>query len=67
MAQAHLFSYESQCGGKQRFAAKADIKVALKRVEQRCGRMIPYRCPYCGDWHMGHRAPASASRASRAA
>ncbi len=52
------FSAESQCHGKRPFTTKKLAKQAATLGEQAVGRLHPFRCPHCGQWHLGHK-PAS--------
>jgi predicted RNA-binding Zn-ribbon protein involved in translation (DUF1610 family) len=44
-----------QCDGKRPYASKAEAKTAARRLEHLLGRMVSYRCPHCGRFHIGHR------------
>lgn len=50
-------------GGKVRYASSSKATRDAKR-KKRLGRlpavMEPYRCTYCGDWHLTHRSRAEA-------
>jgi hypothetical protein len=41
----------SACIGKQTFPNAA---VAQKSIRDR-SVLVPYRCPYCGQFHVGHK------------
>jgi hypothetical protein len=49
--------YASQCGGKERFETKegafGEIRNRIRRGLP-SGGLVPYRCPHCGHWHIGH-------------
>jgi hypothetical protein len=47
----------SQCVGKRPYSNKRDAKRAARTMEQHIGRMHPYRCPTCGQFHLGHKPP----------
>lgn len=54
------------CKGKVRHADQAAAHGALRALNQDKGYqgpMNPYRCPFCGGWHIGHSP--GASRAAR--
>lgn len=49
--------YASDCQGKQVFESKASA-LRILRLRAKRGRrdnLLPYRCPYCHQWHLGHR------------
>lgn len=49
---------ERQCVGKAKYPDKARAKKALKRSRSLVGRrddIMPYRCPHCSSWHLGHK------------
>lgn len=49
------------CQGKQAFPSKAaalDIEHKREKrpgVLRRKGVLMPYRCPHCHQWHLGHK------------
>lgn len=53
---------QSQCLGKFPFRSSADASKACKRDKG----LMPYRCSFCGWWHIGHAAPASVRERWRA-
>ena len=46
---------DSACLGKHPHRSRAD---AQKQTRGNKG-MLPYRCSFCGFWHVGHKLPAS--------
>ena len=51
-------SPQVQCEGKHAFASPAEASKALHHM--RSGSQA-YRCGYCRSWHIGHKAPRSAT------
>lgn len=50
------YSYETECEGKRRHRNKRAAKLAVKGHEQVIHeRLQPYRCSWCGWFHIGHR------------
>lgn len=50
-----VFSPESQCHGKRRFATKADARRSNTMTVAHGGdRLKAYRCVHCDGWHLGH-------------
>jgi len=51
-------TWEAQCRGKQPLSAKRAWEIVerdRKRNKTRDqGFRKPYRCPFCGRWHIGH-------------
>jgi hypothetical protein len=46
------------CAAKDRFETEDEARAtALMHVPGRGPRATPYRCPYCGGWHLTSRAP----------
>jgi hypothetical protein len=43
------------CTGKRMHATFADAQEAAVRTR---GRVQPYRCPHCNQWHVGHEPRA---------
>ncbi len=52
-------SEQAMCGDKVRHAtrgaASAAILAMVRDLGTRPGLMVPYRCPHCTSWHVGHR------------
>jgi hypothetical protein len=48
------FDPANQCEGKRPYPTKRDAKAAARAIEQRTGRLRPYRCCHCGKFHIGH-------------
>lgn len=47
---------ETACIGKTRFERRKKAKQRANQIRRHTGnRMRPYRCPYCGWIHLGHR------------
>lgn len=53
MAISVLLDESRQCLSKRQMN-KRDAKRAIKAMECFTGRMIAYRCGWCGFWHIGH-------------
>lgn len=53
-----------QCSGKHRHASEADAKGHIYQLrasgKTRAGVLTPYRCSFCGGFHIGHRPGSSA-------
>ena len=50
--------------GKQAYASPAEAARVAKQVKRRAkpggwhaGKLAHYRCPLCGEWHIGHDIP----------
>ena len=53
--EAHL--RHKACERKKRYASEADAKDAIRSCERHGSRDLHcYRCPYCGGWHLTHKA-----------
>lgn len=54
-------STHGDCQGKQAFPSKAKALAIEHQRERRPGALrrkgalVPYRCPHCHQWHLGHR------------
>lgn len=48
-------SVEASCKGKATFAGKLLADAAAKRTRRNheSAKLMPYRCRYCGHWHLG--------------
>lgn len=44
----------SCCLGKFRYTSRADANKEVKR-KAKIAALMPYRCPFCGFWHVGHK------------
>jgi hypothetical protein len=44
------------CGHKVKHATEAEAKSAIRRMHEQgsLGMLVPYRCRYCGAFHVGH-------------
>lgn len=55
---AYVGAYTAQCEGKRPFESKALAKLVIRR-HRGCGGVMgllsAYRCPHCGDFHIGKR------------
>ena len=48
-----------RCGTKRGFASEQLARNAVFLIRRETGnRMEPYRCPFCRQWHIGHRGAA---------
>lgn len=46
------FDPTTQCLGKHRHASREAAHAAIKSLgDMSC---VPYRCPHCNGWHIGH-------------
>lgn len=55
------------CGNKVKHGSEAEARQAIREMKQR-GRLdmiVPYRCRYCGAYHIGH-PPANVRQAMAA-
>jgi len=43
-----------QCVGKIAHRNEDDAWAARRRLGARGQTMMPYKCPWCGEWHLGH-------------
>lgn len=57
---------ERQCGSKKAYPSKAVAKRRARiAATQALGEILrPYRCHYCGMWHLGHDRPKGWRQAS---
>jgi rubrerythrin len=47
-----------QCGEKVRHATEAEARREAELLSQEHGKPFAvYRCPWCGQWHVGSRRP----------
>lgn len=49
-----------QCSSKRLYITLSRAKLALAKMKRVSGRRVskllkPYKCPHCGQWHLGHR------------
>jgi hypothetical protein len=57
----------SGCDGKASFDSPDLAREVAKRTRDIHGRLMTYRCRYCGSWHIGnHLSPAAANRRPKA-
>lgn len=42
------------CTGKIRHIDKAAADLVYRKVRRTTGYMEPYKCRWCGGWHLGH-------------
>lgn len=57
----------SSCDGKAAFDSPELAREVAKRTRDIHGRLMTYRCRYCGAWHIGnHLSPATANRRPKA-
>lgn len=59
MPEAFVASYSVQCEGKHTYHRKHEAKLAARRTMAmtngpKRGRIVVYRCPWCGSFHLGH-------------
>lgn len=54
----------NSCKGKVRHASQKDALVQVGIIARHGGRVVPYKCPFCGGWHVG-RPSASIKYAIR--
>lgn len=57
-----------QCGHKRGYATEATARTAMHlliRATAPTAHMTPYKCPWCGLFHIGH-TPASVQQSIRA-
>ena len=54
------------CDGKVRYASQKEAFTAAKQSNKRDGSnwIVPYRCTFCGYWHIGH-APKAVRRSMK--
>lgn len=45
---------ERACAAKVRHAGRRAARRAADDARARGVRVSPYRCPFCGGWHVGH-------------
>src|SRR4051794_14946555 len=45
----------SACEGKRKYLTSADATAAAAVLTKSSGqKVVPYRCPFCRRWHIGH-------------
>lgn len=42
------------CEGKVRHVSQKAALVQVGIIARHGGRVVPYHCPFCGGWHVGH-------------
>jgi hypothetical protein len=47
------------------YASRQEAITATRYLSKGPGSSRPYRCPQCGNWHMGRKLPKHAQRALR--
>jgi hypothetical protein len=47
--------YQRTCGRKCHFLSRAAAKKAIDRLDGNKRGLRPYNCPFCGDYHIGHK------------
>lgn len=52
---------DRQCGSKLGFPSKQRAKLYLRRFRGRDSELVPYRCPHCRQFHIGHRPEGAAA------
>lgn len=57
MSVPYVGAYEHQCRGKRTYANSHAAKKAGKQAQTTNGggRLLTYRCNWCGYYHLGHR------------
>jgi hypothetical protein len=51
------------CTRKRRYQTRQAADIAARRTNNRDGRLVAYKCDFCGGFHVGHsRAARSANR-----
>lgn len=43
-----------QCEGKRQFHSILAAQINAKKIHSRTGKMRPYKCKFCGKFHLGH-------------
>lgn len=63
--RSYEFSPRSQREGKHRYPTKKEARRWRKRTETAfgTGKMVEYRCSWCGWFHFGHQPPAEVIQA----
>ncbi len=64
--RAHNRQYKLQCHGKQGHATLDDAAAEIRRAWAHDGTVVPYLCPWCRLYHIGHD-PALVKRKKRKA
>lgn len=55
LSKPRLWDYLSSCYHKVRYGHAQTAENACRRMNEKgSGEMEPYRCRYCGGWHIGH-------------
>lgn len=47
------------CDGKFAYKCRGDAQKECKRKKNKV-ELLPYRCPFCGFWHVGHKPSGNA-------
>jgi hypothetical protein len=50
------------CRGKHRVVTEAFVRSVAAEMNTRGDRVVPYRCPLCCAWHVGHLVPVDKLR-----
>lgn len=45
-----------KCANKVKHKSKEAAQIAVKLAFRKGNCMHPYKCPFCGTWHIGHNA-----------
>lgn len=43
-----------KCADKVRHKSKGDAQIAVLKAFRKGDCQHPYKCPFCGTWHIGH-------------
>ena len=60
-SNAAIYARERQCAGKRHYRSKVRAKLALRRMSGPRAGIHPYRCIYCGGFHLGHKPKKEAA------
>ena len=56
---------ERACLSKVRYASRREARTLSRHGRRQDGTLEPYRCRFCGEWHLGHSRHGAARRIAR--
>jgi hypothetical protein len=46
---------ERSCTSKVPYMSRREARSRVRHGRNQDGTLRPYRCPFCGAWHLGHK------------
>jgi hypothetical protein len=56
---------ERACLSKVRYSSRREARSLVRHGRRQDGTLEPYRCQFCGEWHLGHGRSGKARRIAR--